>query len=254
MKKILSVFLFLILLLLSGCHKDSIRLPDLSGMNREQISAKLDPLGIKYIYKIKPLSYTDESQYDRFIEYTPGLEAGEWVSRTTLLYVYTTALHLTVSRLNEVILDPDYEGKSFINDGIGTVTLSRSIDGDTAYFYDNITKGTVRVRFLGIDTPESTIQKEPWGKSASLFTADRLSKANVIVLEAEGARKDTYDRYLAWVWVDGQLLNLELLQNAYTGAKLSSQSKYFQIFSEVEAAVFKTGRRYWGEIDPSYNY
>jgi micrococcal nuclease len=254
MKKILSVFFLFTLLLLSGCNKNSIRLPDLSGMNREQISERLDPTGIKYILKIKRLSYTDESQYDKFVEYTPGLKVGDWIARTTLLYVYTTALHLTVNRLDEVTLDNDYEGKSFINDGIGKVTLSRTIDGDTAYFYDDITKGLVKARFLGIDTPESTLQKEPWGKSASMFTADKLSKAGVIVLETEGARKDTYDRYLAWIWIDGKLLNLELLQNAYTGAKISSQSKYFKIFIEVEAVVSKTGRRFWGEIDPSYNY
>jgi beta-lactam-binding protein with PASTA domain len=87
MKKILSVVFLFTLLILSGCNKNSIRLPDLSGMSREQISEKLDPTGIEYILKIKRLSYTDESQYDKFIEYTPGLEAGNWIPRTTLLFL-----------------------------------------------------------------------------------------------------------------------------------------------------------------------
>ena len=43
-----------------------------------------------------------------------------------------------------------------------------------------------------------------------------MREAKQIVLEAEGVRIDTYDRYLAFVWVDGVLLNLELVQQAYT--------------------------------------
>jgi micrococcal nuclease len=59
---------------------------------------------------------------------------------------------------------------------------------------------------------------------------------------------------LAFVWVDGVLLNLELVQQAYTGVSLSSRSKYFEIFTDVENEVMKTGRRYWGELDPDYRY
>ena len=69
-----------------------------------------------------------------------------------------------------------------------------------------------------------------------------------------GNKKDTYGRDLAFVWVDGVLLNLELVQEAYTDHTLSSSSKYFEIFAEVVNEVMKTGRRYWGEIDPNYRY
>ncbi|MFA6595981.1 MAG: hypothetical protein WCT00_06670, partial [Bacilli bacterium] len=81
-----------------------------------------------------------------------------------------------------------------------------------------------------------------------------LNNAKTIVLESEGNRRDTYDRYLAWVWLDGKLHNLDLVQQAYSNAKVARSSKYFDIFNEVEALVAKTGRRVFGELDPTFNY
>lgn len=95
---------------------------------------------------------------------------------------------------------------------------------------------------------------EPWGKAASAYTSAALNNAQTIVLESEGNRKDTYDRYLAWVWLDGKLHNLDLVQQAYSNAKVGRSSKYFSVFAEVEAEVAKTGRRVFGELDPSFDY
>ena len=73
------------------------------------------------------------------------------------------------------------------------------------------------------------------------------------MLESEGARKDTYDRYLAFVWVDGKLLNLEIIEQAYSNSTLNN-SKYKEIFMEASITAMKTGRRFFGEIDPAYDY
>ncbi|BBW98733.1 thermonuclease family protein [Geobacillus icigianus] len=87
-------------------------------------------------------------------------------------------------------------------------TLTQCIDGDTAKFRVN---GRVyTTRFLFIDTPESTIEIEPYGKEASRFTCSRLQKGKV-VLETDGNTLfDRYHRLLAWVWVDGRLLQEDL--------------------------------------------
>ena len=252
-KKIFILLIVFFLTILSRCELESgqVRLPDLEGLSRAQITRKLDRLRINYMFKVKPMVYHDESQFDKFIEYGSGLKAGDYIDRSYFLYVFTTALPLTVNRLHELTL-PDYQGKEFVKDGIGLVQLTRTVDGDTAYFKSG--SNTIKVRFLGIDTPEIYSGVEPWGKAASNHTSKRLREAKQIVLEAEGVRIDTYDRYLAFVWVDGVLLNLELVQQAYTGVSLSSRSKYFEIFTDVENEVMKTGRRYWGELDPDYRY
>ncbi|MGE8204621.1 thermonuclease family protein [Heyndrickxia sp. NPDC080065] len=83
-------------------------------------------------------------------------------------------------------------------------TLYKCVDGDTAHFKVN---GKVyKTRFLFIDTPESTIKKEPYGKTASKYTCNLLKKAKKIQLETDGkSLYDKYNRLLAWVWVDGKL-------------------------------------------------
>ena len=91
------------------------------------------------------------------------------------------SLNLTTLLIHDQVkIDFEYEGKSFINDGVGEVELVYSTDGDTARFKDIITGETFNLRFLGIDTPESTIDKDPWGKAASDYTKKKLQNAKNI--------------------------------------------------------------------------
>ena len=136
----------------------------------------------------------------------------------------------------------DYKNKSFVEDGIGQVRLARTIDGDTAHFYD-LNGDYIKVRFLGINTPESTYENDPWGKAASRYTAEKLRNAKTIVLESSGSRTDAYERYLAYVWVDEVLLNLQIVQEAYSHSTLSSkelqQFKKYVIIHLKEAAIYE---------------
>ena len=266
MKRKLTIILIMILfvpLFLISCTTNTeeksklISLPDLTNMSRTEIDEVMKEYDIEYFYQFSQIKCYDDSYYDKFVEYGGGYVAGDLVESDKILYIKTTPLHLTVNNLDKVSLDVEYEGKSFIDDGIGIVKLVRSVDGDTARFidpYSKTMKSDFSVRFLGIDTPESTIEKDPWGKKASQFTKNKLESATTIVLEAEGARTEGYGRYLAFVWVDGILLNLELVQEAYSNATLSGDSKYFDIMVNTSLLVKKTGRRFYGEIDLDYDY
>ena len=254
------VILLLFSLVLLGCQVPSrptdgvmVTLPNLDGMSRDEISEKLDSLYLKYTFGFKHLENINSSMYDQFVEYGYGLESGDRVDIGTHVYVYTTELPMPTEDIVNLEMNLDYEGKTFLKDGVEKVTLARCIDGDTAHFY--LSDGSyVKVRFLGIDTPESTIESEAWGKAASNFTKQILENAQTIVLEAEGNRTDVYERFLAFVWADGVLVNLEVVENGYSNCKLSSSSKYFDSMYEAELAISKTGRRVWGEIDPNYDY
>ncbi len=82
-------------------------------------------------------------------------------------------------------------------------TLEKCVDGDTAVF--SINGKSYSTRFLFIDTPESTTQKEPFGKEAADYTC-RFLKSGDITIETDGDTLfDKYDRLLAWVFVDDQL-------------------------------------------------
>lgn len=268
MKKIL-IFLILVLLTMSyscgpqvtdnpGDDKDQyVNLPDLTDLSRTEINAKMEELEIKYFYKFSSMICSSDETRDKFVNYGSGYQAGDLVKKDYGIYIYTTVLPLKISYPAQCTLDVDYQNKSFIDDGIGIVELQYAIDGDTARFYDRHSKtitDSFSVRFLGLDTPESTYTKEPWGKSASSYTANILNNAQEIVLEAEGARTETYGRYLAFVWADGKLVNLMIAQEAYSTSNLSSSSKYYQLMYEAMLTAKQTGRRFYGEIDPSYTY
>lgn len=254
---ILTIFILLILaLFVAGCATDNtntVKLPDLEGKSRAEIDEILDGLGLKHFYHFeKKICYT-EDEYDKFTRYDDGLKAGKYVSKDTIVYVFTTPLHLPGEDIVSVTMDFEYEGKTLANDGVEKVTLARTVDGDTAHFY--LQNGEyIKVRFLGINTPESTRVHDPWGLTASNYTKNILNNAKEIVIELEGNETDVYGRTLAFVWADGELINLKLILNAYSNAKISSDSKYYDAFIEADYKVSVTGRGVYGEIDPKYDY
>lgn len=169
---------------------------------------------------------------------------------------YTDALKLTQS----------FAGKDFIQDGIGEVTLRSTTDGDTARF--NVGNVNIAVRFLGINTPESTGKIQPWGNAASSFTASKLTTASRIVLINDvnlfGQTDSSGGRYLGFVWYqpasggDFRLLNLEIVEQAYSEALLFTDSPlvpYFETFQAAGQYARRTGARIYGfRNDPTFDY
>ena len=102
-------------------------------------------------------------------------------------------------KTDELKLTADWEGKDFIKDGIGEVQISQYVDGDTAHFKTKSGE-KITVRFLGVNTPESTYKVEPWGFAASNYTKKALKNAYKIVLQSEDL-EDRFDttgeRYLS---------------------------------------------------------
>ncbi len=179
------------------------------------------------------------------------------------------------------------EGESY--QGLGYVTLRSCTDGDTANFVqdDYVDEFgsliSIKTRFLGVNTPESTAKVEPWGKKASLFTkkvltaaqedADKNSTAtnkvyNIVLINSFatfGERDSSGNRWLAFIWYrptmndQWRLLNLELVEQAYSRNQLfqndpTGKCDYLAKFQEVEKKNVKCGYRVFGEEDPDYDY
>ena len=149
-------------------------------------------------------------------------------------------------------LDRDPEGKNFFEDGIAYAELATCIDGDTTRFIVN--GQNISVRYLAVDTPESTGAIEPWGFAASNFVCEILENAETIVLEAEVPNQTgNYGRHLGYVWYDGRLLNLELIELAYSSAQGVGGLKYADELRAAEEKARPTNLRIWGEEDPDYS-
>ncbi len=93
----------------------------------------------------------------------------------------------------------------------GSYHVERVVDGDTL-----VLAGGARVRLIGADAPEAFVpddRPEPFSREATRFTEQFIADGGGEVrLEFDGPRKDRYDRFLATVWVDDQMLNEQLLR------------------------------------------
>ena len=132
-----------------------------------------------------------------------------------------------------------------------TVTLAKCVDGDTAQF--NINNEKKRTRFLAINTPESvhpTKGNEIYGKDASTYTCEKLTNAKKIVLEFDekADQTDKYGRVLAWVFVDGELLQKDLIKNGYAEvAYLYGKYKYVSLLQEEEQKEKNEKKGIWSD-------
>jgi len=147
------------------------------------------------------------------------------------------------------------------------VTVKTFIDGDTTHFYvpkSLMDTGFVKVRYLAINTPESTGKIEEWGKAASVFTKTRLASATSIVIESDDDKLNadsTGDRYLFWVWYkpagsdEYRNLNIEILQNGLAIASNSANNRYgTTCIAAINQAKSEKLCVHSGKQDPDFYY
>lgn len=135
------------------------------------------------------------------------------------------------------------------------VTYYASVDGDTAKF--KLNDEIITVRFLGINTPETvstTKGEEPYGKEASDYTKEKLENANKIEIEYDknASEKDKYDRYLAWIWIDDNLLQEGLVTNGFAEIyMLQNNYRYAGILQLAEEKAKENKVGIWSESSVS---
>ena len=133
--------------------------------------------------------------------------------------------------------------------------VKRVVDGDT--IIATIDGQDYRVRMIGMDTPESTTQIEPYGKEASDYTKSRLT-GKTVYLEKDVRDTDQYDRLLRYIWLEKpskiteieireKLFNAELLLEGY--AQLFTYPpdvKYISYFTQFEKEAKQNEKGLWG--------
>lgn len=92
-----------------------------------------------------------------------------------------------------------------------TVTVSYVIDGDTFKTTENET-----VRLLGINTPEiahhNKNKSQPFSHKAKRFLTEKIAHQTVHLHFSSGRLKDKYGRFLAFVYLGEENINLSLLK------------------------------------------
>ncbi len=136
----------------------------------------------------------------------------------------------------------------------GECHLVRVVDGDTLVVSQHAADSTsstnthqFKIRLLGVDTPETVKPNhpvEPFGPEAAKFTR-RFVAEGTLSVRLDRRRQDRYGRWLAYVYRDGEMLNLELLRQGlarvsiYPGDSATIGRKLRQ--AEESARQAKTG-------------
>lgn len=125
------------------------------------------------------------------------------------------------------------------------ILVKRVIDGDTI----ELATGE-RVRYIGIDTPETVDPREEvgcFGKEASQRNKE-LVEGKKVRLEKDVSDLDSFGRLLRYVYAGDEFVNLTLVQEGYARASsYPPDIKYQEIFRTADAEARQKGSGLWGE-------
>ncbi len=135
---------------------------------------------------------------------------------------------------------------------VGYYKVTEFVDGDTIAV--NMDGSIEKVRFIGVDTPETHKPNSPvqcFGEAAAQFTKDLLA-AKAVRLEADptNSNRDRYNRLLRYVYLpDGTLVNAEIIKQGYGFAYVSFPFTKMEEFKSFEAAARENNLGLWAGCD-----
>ena len=195
-----------------------IVLPDLEGLDKDEIIAIFNDLGVIVMFTISGV--VTEVTSNMFIDYGQFLMVGDTfdIDRVLPIIIYP---EFGIDTNYFEPIEMEYDGPLLSEDfrdidpleprgGYFVVTLLNCTDGDTAVFnypqeiYNAIDSPAKSVRFLNMDTEETYYGgEEEWGKPASVYTCELLTSATEIILQTDPGDNllGTYGRLLAWIWI-----------------------------------------------------
>ena len=146
--------------------------------------------------------------------------------------------------------------------------VERVVDGDTAiisFIFDDGSKYLKeRVRFIGVNTPETVHPNKPveyYGKEASNFTKGELT-GKTIWLQTDTGVQDRYGRMLAYVWlkepskkdlddeaaIREYMFNARLLLDGYAQmVTVQPNVRYSNLFVHFQREARQENKGLWGK-------
>jgi len=136
-------------------------------------------------------------------------------------------------------------------------TVKRVVDGDTV-----VLSTGEKVRMIGIDTPESRMNKKlkrdmektrldadtiiALGKRSAQFTRT-LTEGKPVRLEFDVQKKDRYDRLLAYLYAEnGTFVNAEIIKEGYAMVMtVPPNVKYKDLFAKYQKEAREAQRGLW---------
>ena len=120
----------------------------------------------------------------------------------------------------------------------------RVIDGDTIEI-----EGGERVRYIGMDTPETVDPR----KSVQCFGVEASNKnkelveGKTVLLKKDISERDRYGRLLRYVFINNNLINLELVEQGFAYSDtVPPDVEYQDLFLKAQSEARAAGIGLWG--------
>jgi micrococcal nuclease len=131
--------------------------------------------------------------------------------------------------------------------GLEEGLVANVVDGDTI---DVLIDGQeFRVRYTGIDTPETVDPRRPvecFGREADGRNRE-LVEGKTVGLERDVSETDRFGRLLRYVWVNGEMVNARLVEEGYaTASAFPPDVRHSELFAALESQARADERGLWG--------
>ncbi|GAA3866095.1 hypothetical protein GCM10022381_07200 [Leifsonia kafniensis] len=132
------------------------------------------------------------------------------------------------------------------------MTVDYVHDGDTLFLLPTDAptsdSGTVKVRLIGLDTPEIGDQAECYGDEATEQLQALLPEGTQVGVAADIEMLDQYGRSLFYLWTeDGRFVNYELVAaGAAEEVTYAPNDAYADLFRTAEISARSSGVGLWG--------
>jgi micrococcal nuclease len=131
------------------------------------------------------------------------------------------------------------------------VQVLRVIDGDTV----EVQMGgrRERVRYIGVDTPESVAPNQPvecFGREASARNKE-LVEGKRVRLEKDVSDTDRFGRLLRYVWLGDEQINARLIAEGYANvATFPPDVRHQDLYRRLQNDARTAARGLWGACRP----
>lgn len=144
------------------------------------------------------------------------------------------------------------DSRKFMHWQPGSYAVKQFVDGDTLLV--DMNGREEKIRFIGIDTPETHKENTPvqcYGPAAAAYTKNRVGGQRIrLVSDTLTTNRDRYERLLRYVYLEnGSNLNLELVQKGYAFAYAFPFAKS-QEFNAAMADAQQRKAGLWGTCSP----
>ena len=124
-------------------------------------------------------------------------------------------------------------------------------DGDTLFLQPTGTAARadeLKVRLVGIDTPEVQPSVECFGDEARQALSELLPDGSTVWYTYDVEPFDRFDRALLYVWAaDGTFINLELIEQGYAEAvRIGDNDRYWPELKAAEDRALSSDLGRWG--------